>query len=412
MPHNQNTTSINSMPFNKNFEAQVNDNMSSGSQSASYDSKAPMQPCSPTLSEAADGEYNEKRAMKDQGQHHLPPRFSTIFDTKGPAPATPTRAFESYPQQPARKSGGVYLAKPLFWALFAVILFETAVLFAYTVIGLVNNMGVKLVHTNSAGAIVAGCDCNAQPINISPNFFMAPGSQAPVADMSSSITSSTSQTSSSSATPVPGVNASQLADIMNSVGAIKTSESTTHMPSTSIKTVTPSQETVESTTVLTVDPSGSTISPRPTVTSTKFTRDAAESTVSTTATSDPSVAFEKQIRPIATNEAGIVVSAFDVFSHSPSSTPTISITLKSHAQKVDKPKQESESDVPSSTTTPAAAEPSEEVSPSLSPSTSEITEATPAPDCNKSHHMWGASGKIWGARVCGKPLAHTAVGES
>jgi hypothetical protein len=116
-------------------------------------------------------------AMKDQSQP--PPRFSTIFDTK--APTTPTRAFESYPQQPTRRSG-VYVPKPVFWAIFAIFLFESAVLFTYTVIGLINNISPTLIHTNSAGVVVAGCDCNSQPINISPNFYMPQASRVPVVE--------------------------------------------------------------------------------------------------------------------------------------------------------------------------------------------------------------------------------------
>lgn len=267
------TTSVNTMPFSQDFEAQVNRNMTPETSSSSQDHKGKRPASFMEPEQATDEEWSEKMGMKDQSQHQLPPRFSTIFDTKVPAsfdakvPTTPTRAFESYPQQPTRKSG-VYIAKPLLWAFLVIFLFETAVLFAYTVIGLLNNINPKLIHTNSAGAVVAGCDCNVQPVNISPNFFMPQGQQAPVIETTTSTTSATStSTTSSSTSQVAGVNASQLAEI---IADLRSAQSTTRKPTTHVTTVTPPGPTVKSTTVLTVDPSGSTIEPRPTVTSTKI----------------------------------------------------------------------------------------------------------------------------------------------
>lgn len=262
MQNNQSTTSVNTMPFSQNFEAQVNSNMSPETQASSSSSKGPVPVSSPDPMEAIDREFSEKAAMKDQSQP--PPRFSTIFDTK--MPASPTRAFESYPAQPIRKSG-INIAKPVFWAVFAILLFETAVLFAYTVIGLMNNLPTHIVRTNSAGAVVAGCDCNTQPINISPNFFPPQGAQAPVVGtttLSTATTTTATETASSSTSPLV------LVDIMKSVSEMLASKSSVSEPSTSVTTVTPPGPTVRSTLLLTVDPSGSTIKPRPTVTSTKL----------------------------------------------------------------------------------------------------------------------------------------------
>jgi hypothetical protein len=381
--------------------------------STSKDLKVPMPFSSPNLSQADDKEYGEKMAMKDQSQP--PPRFSTIFDTK--APTTPTREFESYPLQPTRRSG-VYIPKPVFWAVFAIFLFESAVLFAYTVIGLINNISPTLIHTNSAGVVVAGCDCNSQPINVSPNFYMPQGPQVPVVETttlstSTSTTSTSTSTSSSSSSPSSSssqsidAGVSKLAEIMKSIGSstTTTSESSTHTPNTHVVTVTPPQQTVKSTTILTVDPSGSTIAPRPTVTSTQFvapdaasstleTRDEPTSIVSTTTTSAPTLA--PIIVPSTTKEgdSGILVS---ISMASVTSFPTISLTLKSHNELANKPTQESDA-APSSSTTLPISEPSETVSPS-STTTSEST-PTPTPTCDKSKHMWGASGRVWGGFVC------------
>lgn len=328
---NQSTTSVNTLPFQEDFETQVNNNMNPGRHSSSQDCKVPMPLTSPNEFEADDKEFNEKMAMKDR--HHLPPRFSTIFETKRPTTPPPPREFESYPQQPARKSG-VYLPKPVFWALFAIFLFETAALFAYTVIGLMNNMPAKLIHTNSAGVVVSGCDCTPQPINISPNFFMPGASQAPVIETttasvststSASSTSSTSTSSSSNSSSSQSVasGVSELADLIKSAIPTSTSESSTVKGGTAVVTVTPPGPTIKSTVLLTVDPSGSTIAPLPTVTSIQWvsptpthkTRDEPTSIVSTTTAPESTTSTD------------------------PFDTP-IFITLKSHQELANKPTQE------------------------------------------------------------------------
>jgi len=358
------------MSFNQDFEAEVNSNMNPSRQSISKDVKCPIPTSARNSCEVDDHEFSEKMAMKDQRQP--PPRFSTIFDTKGPA--TPTRAFESYPQPLVRKAG-IYIAKPLFWALFAIFLFESAVLFAYTVIGLVSNMSSKLVHVNGADTVVAGCDCNPQPINISPNFFMQGGPQASVVDTTTtSTTASTTLTTSisspsSSASKAVSAGVSELADIIKNIGTASTSESSTstHTPTTRVVTVTPPGPTINSTTVLTVDPSGSTLPPRPTVTSTKV---------------------------VAPDEASPTLDTRDEAT-SPSVIPTMSLSLKSHQELVSKPTQETET-APAPSIEPASSEPTETVS---TPSTT-IVEPTPTSTCTKSNHMWGASGRIWGGVVC------------
>lgn len=364
----QNNTSSNTMSFNQDFEAEVNSNMNPSRFSTSKDLKGPIPNSSRNSIEADDREFSEKMAAKDQRQP--PPRFSTIFDTK--RPATPTREFESYPQPPVRKAG-IYIAKPLFWALFAIFLFESAVLFAYTVIGLVSNMSSKLVHVNGAGTVVAGCDCNTQPINISPNFFVQGGPQASVvetttASTTASTTLTTSISSSSSSTSQSiSAGVSELADIIKNIGTASTSESSTHTPTTRVVTVTPPGPTIKSTTILTVDASGSTLPPRPTVTSTKV---------------------------VAPDEASPTLDTRDEPTPPPA-IPTLSQSLKSHQELASQPTQEAETAlVPSSEPTPS--EPTESVS---SPSTT-IPEPTPTSTCTKSNHMWGASGRIWGGVVC------------
>lgn len=418
MQRQKSTTSLNTISsFGQTFEAKVNDNMNEETQeSASQDRKGKMPARSSSPSMAEDGEFSEKVAMKEDGHHQLPPRFSAIFDTK--LPTTPTKAFESYPQQPARRSG-IYIPKAVFWALLTIFLFETAALFAYTVIGLVNSMPPRLLPSTGASAVVSGCDCHAQPINISPNFFMPQAPQAPVVEsstLSTSPTTSTTSTSSSSSTSststssqVVGVNASQLADIMKSVGMIKASSSSTHTPTTRVTTITPPGPTIRSTTLLTVDESGSPVKPRPTVTSTKVLDPSEAASLSTrdeptsVSTDDPKIIITPEVPkivPITTNpgSGGIVVSVSMSPVEQPTPAPAIDATstgtsgivitasLKSHRQLADKPTQQPE----------AEAEPAPTPSPEESESNDSVSELPEAPaGCT---NVWGKSGQLLGQK--------------
>ncbi|KAM0721770.1 hypothetical protein Q7P37_002695 [Cladosporium fusiforme] len=405
MHRQQSTTSLNTISsFGQNFEAQVNSNMDQDTQqSASQDHKGKMPARSPSPSMAEDGEYNEKMAMKDGGQHQLPPRFSAIFDTK--LPTTPTKAFESYPQQPTRRSG-IYVPKAVFWALLIIFLFETAALFAYTVIGLVSNMPSRLVPYTGASAVMSGCDCSAQqPINISPNFFMPQAPQASVVQSPTSTPSTTTSTSTSSSTTstsssssAEGVNASQLADMIKSVGMIKASSSSTHSPTTKTTVVTPPGSTVQSTKLLTVDASGKPVEPRPTVTSTKVI-DASEASASLTTRDEPtsvstsspdttSAAETPKIVPITTNagSGGIVVSVSMAPVAESSVTPVTStdnesiIITASLKQQADTPTQQPE----------PAAESTE------APSSEDSVSIPPAP--SGCENVWMKSGKLMGVK--------------
>ena len=79
MQNNQSTTSLHATAFNQDFEAQVNSNMNPIASSSRQDQKGPLPNSSPDLEQANDCDFDEKMAMKDQGHHDLPPRFSTIF---------------------------------------------------------------------------------------------------------------------------------------------------------------------------------------------------------------------------------------------------------------------------------------------------------------------------------------------
>jgi hypothetical protein len=316
------------MPFGQNFETEVNNNMNPSRISFCQDQKGSTSPIPGDTDETDETGFNEKMAVKDRNQP--PPRFSTIFPTDAPAIqalATPAREFESYPQQPTRRAG-IYIPKLLFWALFAIFLFESAVLFAYTVIGLVSNMSTKLTYTNGAGAVLAGCGCNSQPINISPNFFMPPGAQAPVVE-TTTLSASTITTSTSTSTPTPSSTSttttlfpaiSQLANIIKSAASSSSSSSssssaTTYTPTTRIVVVTPSGPTVKSTTILTVDSSGSIIAPRPTVTSTQIvapTLDSRDETTATAATFEsplPAISLTLKSHQDFANEGGAAATA-------------------------------------------------------------------------------------------------------
>ncbi|RMY83669.1 hypothetical protein D0862_11631 [Hortaea werneckii] len=285
------------MPFRKTFERRVNEEMQDnteagpaprpGSTDTYPDSKKPIPPATPDI-EAEDIEWSEK---KDQ-----PPRFSTLFGVT-PPPAHREPEILPVPQrrQPTR---GVTLSTPIFVGIVVILLFESTLLFAYTVIGLYKNAPAGIFPGMSASA---GCRCEeaAQPaINIAPNF-MVPQSQSEATETvtvtthpssssesttstpttstttSSTTSTSTSTTSSDPASQAAALVASMLGELSTSTPSPSTTAaSLTSSPtkSTTIITETPSQSTVRSTKLVTVNAEGSTLpsSPRSTVTSTKL----------------------------------------------------------------------------------------------------------------------------------------------
>lgn len=386
MQRQQSNTSLNTMSsFNQNFEAHVNENMNENTQpSSSQDHKGKMPARSSSPSMAEDGEFNEKMAMKGRGQEQLPPRFSSIFETK--IPTTPTKAFESYPQHHSRRSG-IYVPKAVFWALLAISLFETAALFAYTVIGLVSNMPSRLLPTT---AVVPGCDCSAQPINISPNFFMpqVPVMESPTTGIESTTTSTSSSTSTTStSSSITSVDASKIVDIFKSAAELKSSASSTSTRFKVTTVITPPGPTIQSTTLLTVDASGNPVKPRPTVTSTQFAEPSAslstrdEPSVSTSSLEITSAPEKPVIVPITTQEGsgGLVVGVSMAPDSDPARTPLIitpistnadggivATAIRSHRELANKPSQQPE----------AEAEPAATPSPEISESEDSVSESS------------------------------------
>ncbi|KAK0354021.1 hypothetical protein LTR94_014289 [Friedmanniomyces endolithicus] len=246
------------MPFSPTFEKQVNSNMREEDNPDQYaqESKGGRMPTPQLEAEAEDADVSEK---KDR-----PPRFSTLF---GAAPALPAREFESYPA-PSRKSG-IWMPTSLF-VLFAVILLvESTLLFAFTVIGLYNNLPSRLIPSA------------APAINIAPNFIMPQGQAiitqtTTVTVLGNGLFSSIAVPSSTSV-PSTAEAASNLFGMLEGIGtppsSTKPSSSATHTPGVATSTMIlsqmpPPQETINSVKLVTVDPSGSTLPARPTVTAT------------------------------------------------------------------------------------------------------------------------------------------------
>ncbi|KAK3715722.1 hypothetical protein LTR37_006947 [Vermiconidia calcicola] len=249
------------MPFKRVFERNVNRNMQGGEQGPAPnenelgerkiqhppDSKEPEY-------EVEDEELSEK---KDR-----PPRFSTLFAPTSHPPQVIERIIES-----RKKRSGVYLPTPLFVVLAFILFFESTLLFAYTIIGLYNNMPAGILPFGSPYPVGPGCNCSpgTQGINISPNFIM-PGANGEVLTVTAyaplpSTSASTETTSSSSTTTASSPDAAKLLSLLTS--AIDPTQPGVVF-STKVVTSTPEQETVTSSTMKTV------IAGQPTVTSTKI----------------------------------------------------------------------------------------------------------------------------------------------
>ncbi|KAK3641311.1 hypothetical protein LTR56_011339 [Elasticomyces elasticus] len=263
------------MPFGQVFEKRVNADMQGENSYAQESKKARPSTPQPEM-EAEDLDLSEKKER--------PPRFSTLFANP---PPPPMRQPESFPE-PKNKSG-IWMPTSLFVLFAVILLFESTLLFAYTVIGFYNSMPTGFMPPAPAAC---NCETNKPAINIAPNFIM-PQAQAPQQTItvlvngllssvipepatstlsSTTISSLTTQDASSQASAI----ASNLLGILASTPTAPTTSSTTAttpLPdiatATMISSVIPPRSTVNSIVLVTVNAAGSTLPPRSTVTSTK-----------------------------------------------------------------------------------------------------------------------------------------------
>lgn len=296
------------MPFRKAFEKRVNDEMQSTTEAgpshqphppsplpspstfAGTDIKTPSK-CPPSPSKAS-SIYEQDLDLSRKPDKSLPPRFSTLFDNSAPAP-TPRVVECCHRSEKSRR--GVFLSMPVFVLLVVVLLFESTLLFAYTVIGLYQNlppgfarvMGVDVAAPGPADGCHGGEEGRGV-VNIAPKFvFGSEGASmmsgfdgaatmieattaAEAAGTIANPTTTTAATSSKTSTTPTSIDstaaaaASQLLDIL--------SDATKDPPTASVAIVTSTPGVVQSTILVTssVGEEGETGSEvRPTVTSVK-----------------------------------------------------------------------------------------------------------------------------------------------
>lgn len=259
------------MSSQNDFEKCVNDDQQAYEQSSpdhehhheDEDIKKQLSPTDPIEEE----DHQLRRKKEDR-----PPRFSTLYSTPPASlPAAPHQ-FESYPV-PKRKSG-VFLPTPLFVLFAVILLFESTILFAYTVIGLYANLPSQLMHTNSVGCNCAPAAEAQHAVNIAPNFIIQQPAQEHIVTTTAPgvlpdmVTPSSTSISSASTSSASSLSSLLAPDIASEVAGILTSltTSTKSAPSMAIVTTvyTPPVSTLSPTVVATsvqeinVDANGST----------------------------------------------------------------------------------------------------------------------------------------------------------
>ncbi|QIX00439.1 hypothetical protein AMS68_005956 [Peltaster fructicola] len=260
-----------------------------------------------------------------------PPRFSTIFDTK-PQPILAAEPVIESPRR--RRRNGVFIPMPIFVLLAILFFLESIVLFAYTAIGLYNQLPGRLV-TTIHGPTAAACDLappvehQAAPINIAPNFVVGgAGGQSTVTETvtvtfmgreSSTLLPSLSSTSSSS-----------------TVSSSTTSSTTSSAPSMAIVTFTPGGGVVTS--VVFVTPSPASQAERPTSFVTVFAGASPTSQSSSTLSTSASpvakaVSQETSSSSSTTTSSSSVQTSTTTSSTSSSSTTSSSTTSTTPAAK-------------------------------------------------------------------------------
>ena len=258
------------MPFKQVFERRVNEDMQDGGAGPAPRSPSPTPSFVDTdvkkqpHSHKAKSIYEaEDLDLSSKGDKTLPPRFSTLFDTTRTAdPAPPTPRVVECCHRESRKRSGVHLSTPVFILLVVVLLFESTLLFAYTVIGLYQNLPSGILSIAGAPAPVDGCHCEDESkqgvINFSPNFvFGEKGGevmgQLSVIESMTALPSSATSTATTSPSSTPTT----------------TTSSTTFSSSSSVSIVTETPGVVHSTIVVTssAESSETDTAVQPTVTS-------------------------------------------------------------------------------------------------------------------------------------------------
>lgn len=266
------------MPFKQVFERRMNRDLQEEAEQRS----APPDPLNDN-EEGAGGTSKRQKSEDDYepeeedlelaSKKDTPPRFSAIFSSGPTAPPPPPPIADTY----RRRSSGIFLPTPLFVFLATLFLLESTFLFAYTVLGLYNNLpsGLLVLGNSNPGRTIPplsidSCNCAAtqEPlINFAPNFIM-PGAAAAFAtpEAGSLSRSLPTQRKTSTSPIITPLRASKLAALFN--GHFTATESSpTTTTATTKPTITTTIETkakipvVSSLVRLTVDSAGKTLSP-------------------------------------------------------------------------------------------------------------------------------------------------------
>ena len=130
--------------------------------------KRPLSPQPSIYEEAADMD------MSDKKRRTLPPRFSSIFDYKppsSPSPPPPTHPPVVECCHRSHQPGGVRLPKLVFVALVAILLFESALLFVYTLLGIYRTLPLAVPAFGAASASTL-CQGDARVPNVAPEIYL------------------------------------------------------------------------------------------------------------------------------------------------------------------------------------------------------------------------------------------------
>ncbi|GAB7352819.1 hypothetical protein MBLNU459_g3434t1 [Dothideomycetes sp. NU459] len=114
----------------------------------------------------------EKHVNKELGEQSDPP---SAIDVEVPQDPPPVHSFPSYPPQPyipPPRRSGMYVPTPIFVLFILLFLFESSVLFVYTVVALYNTLPASFMPVQQP----PHCDCPATnehaPINVAPNIWL------------------------------------------------------------------------------------------------------------------------------------------------------------------------------------------------------------------------------------------------
>jgi hypothetical protein len=119
----------------------------------------------PAFEKELNKHLQQEQEQDQDSKLYPPPLDLEAQDSSPPLPPPPPHTFPSYPEQHYQRNrgGGMYIPTPIFILFLLVLIFESCILFVYTVVALYNTL---------PGPMHFGTEMHQQPMMFAPNLMV------------------------------------------------------------------------------------------------------------------------------------------------------------------------------------------------------------------------------------------------